>query len=252
MSYIHVDNKKFRINNLAFNKDRVIREEYVFIALATVFILLFAMVSIGMTDTNASPQFLDFHFPVDFSLANQQRLTVRPAKGKFLVASRKLLDPQFSKTVVLLLEYNRQGAMGLIINRPTELKLSKIFPDIEQLQQLSDTIYLGGPVAKNQLLLLIRTANPSGNSRHIFEDIYVSSSQEVIQQMIEAPESGQRFRAYAGYAGWAPGQLDHEILRGGWHVLKADVETVFDKLAPEIWPALIHRSSAQWVSIIEK
>jgi putative transcriptional regulator len=252
MKYTHFDNKEFRANIFALNKNPIIRKKYVCVALATVFIFLFAVVSRGLADTNRPLQALDFNFLVDGYLAQQQGLKVRPSKGKFLVASRQLLDPQFSETVILLLEYERQGAMGLIINRPTELKLSKVFPDIEQLQQLSDTIYLGGPVAKNQLLLLIRTSNPPGDSRHIFEDIYVSSSQEAIQQMIETPKPEQRFRVYAGYAGWGPGQLDHEIVRGGWHVLQADVETVFDKLAPEIWPALIHRSSAQWVSIFEK
>jgi putative transcriptional regulator len=253
MRYSTFANKKSKVNNLVINKDRMIRKEYLSIGLATVLILLYAMVSLGLADTSNKPmQLFSLHLPVDLSLADQQGLKVRPSKGKFLVASRKLLDPQFSETVVLLLEYHTQGAMGLIINRPTELKLSAVFPDIKQLQHLPDTIYLGGPVSKNQLLLLIRTADPPEDSRHIFEDIYVSSSQEVIQQMIETSTIGQRFRLYAGYAGWGAWQLDHEIWRGGWHVLQADAETVFDKSAPEIWPALIQRSAAQWVSISEK
>jgi len=252
MRYIHFDNKKFRLDISSIDKHSIIPKEYVGVALATVFIVVFVTVSSGLADSNRPLQMLGSTFPVGVELSPQQGLKVRPSKGKFLVASRQLLDPQFSKTVILLLEYERHGAMGLIINRPTELQLSKVFPDIEQLQQLPDTIYLGGPVAKNQLLLLIRTGNPPADSRHIFEDIYVSSSQEAIQQMIETPKSEQRFRVYAGYAGWGPGQLDHEIVRGGWHVLQADVEIVFDKVAPEIWPALIHRSSAQWVGISEK
>jgi putative transcriptional regulator len=251
MTYSTFAKKKFRGNNLASNKERMMRKEYLCLALATVLIVLYAAVSLGLADTNKAMQLLSLRLPVDVFLADQQRLKMKPSKGKFLVASRKLLDPQFSETVVLLLEYHTQGAMGLIINRPSEVKLSAVFPDMKQLQHLSDTIYLGGPVSKNQLLLLIRTADPPEESRHIFADVYVSSSQEVIQQMTETTKIGQRFRVYAGYAGWGPWQLDHEIWRGGWHVLPADAETVFDKSAPEIWPALIQRSSAQWVSISE-
>jgi putative transcriptional regulator len=69
--------------------------------------------------------------------------------------------------------------------------------------------------------------------------------------MIKNPEGEERFRVYAGYAGWAPGQLDNEIANGGWYVLGADAETVFDKSASEIWPELIQRSSAQWVMLLK-
>jgi len=177
---------------------------------------------------------------------------VKPSKGRFLIASRQLLDPQFAETVVLLIEYSQHGALGVIINRPSELKLSAVLPELEVLRQRPDTIYLGGPVAKNQLLLLIRTSSPPEGSRLVFKDIHVSSSQAVIQRMIKNPEGEERFRVYAGYAGWAPGQLDNEIATGGWHVLRADAETVFDKSASEIWPDLIHRSSAQWVRLLQQ
>jgi putative transcriptional regulator len=177
---------------------------------------------------------------------------VKPSKGRFLIASRQLLDPHFAETVVLLIEYNQHGGLGIIINRPSELKLSAVMPEIDVLRQRPDSIYLGGPVAKNQLLLLIRTSSPPEGSRLVFEDIHVSSSQAVIQRMIKNPEGEEKFRVYAGYAGWAPGQLDNEIATGGWHVLTADAETVFDKPASEIWPDLIHRSSAQWVRLLEK
>ena len=182
--------------------------------------------------------------------ANPSTPQVRPSRGRFLVASRQLIDSQFSKTVVLLVQYDRNGAMGLIINQPTEVKLSKVLPEIEGLQQRPDTIYHGGPVAKNQLMLLIRTESPPEGSHRVLKDIYVSSSQRVIQRMISDPTAKERFRVYAGYAGWAPGQLDQEIARGGWHILRADPETVFDKSPSQIWPELIRRSSAQWVRVL--
>ncbi len=237
--------------NLAFDKSGKILTQLATISLATVFLLIAA--GMGLPSLGrAGSQFLPFQIPIIFDLSNQSRPMVKPSKGRFLIASRQLLDPQFAETVVLLIEYNQHGAMGVIINRPSELKLSAVLPEIEVLRQRPDTIYLGGPVAKNQLLLIIRTSSPPEGSRLVFKDIHLSSSQAVIQRMIKNPEGEERFRVYAGYAGWAPGQLDNEIATGGWHVLRADAETVFDKSASEIWPDLIHRSSAQWVWLLEQ
>jgi putative transcriptional regulator len=188
--------------------------------------------------------------PLIYHISDKSRPQVELSKGKFLVASKQLRDPQFFETVVLLLEYDSKGAMGLVINRPTTVKLSKVLPEIEGLQKRSDTIYLGGPVAKNQLMLLIRTSSPPEGSRLVFKDIYLSSSQTVIEKMVDNPDAPERFRVYAGYAGWAPGQLDHEVSRGGWHILQADAESVFDKTPSEIWPELIRRSSALWVRVV--
>lgn len=237
--------------NLAFDKSGKILIQHANIALAAVFLLI--ATGVGLPSLGrAGSHFLPFRIPIIFDLSDQSQPMVKPSKGRFLIASRQLVDPHFAETVVLLIEYNQHGAMGVIINRPTELKLSEVLPEIDVLRERSDTIYLGGPVAKNQLLLLIRTSSPPEGSRLVFEDIHVSSSQAVIQRMIKNPEGEERFRVYAGYAGWAPGQLDNEIATGGWHVLRADAETVFDKSASEIWPDLIHRSSAQWVRLLEQ
>jgi putative transcriptional regulator len=188
--------------------------------------------------------------PVIFHLSDQSRPQMELSKGKFLVASKQLKDPHFFETVVLLLEYDSKGAMGLVINRPTKVKLSKVLPDIQGLQKRSDLIYLGGPVAKNQLMLLIRTTSPPEGSRLVFKNIYLSSSQAIIKKMIDDSDTPERFRVYAGYAGWAPGQLDHEVSRGGWHILQADEASVFDKTPSEVWPELIRRTSALWVRVV--
>ncbi len=165
-----------------------------------------------------------------------------PTKGMFLVASQDLRDPNFSETVVLLIDYNPQGAMGLVINRPTQMKLSTVLPEIEGLKKRNDTVYIGGPVARMQMMLLIRSVDPPDGSLHIFEDVYVSSSGTVIQRMIDAVRPEERFRIYMGYAGWAPGQLDRELSRGDWHLLQADTETLFDRAPQEIWQELIRQS----------
>jgi putative transcriptional regulator len=122
------------------------------------------------------------------------------------------------------------------------VKVSTILPEVEGLEPQTDTVYIGGPVAANHMLLLVRSGSEPEESRHIFEDVYVSSSQTALQQMIEKSDGGNRFRVYAGHAGWAPGQLEQEVSRGSWHVLEADAETVFDKTPSQIWPEMIQRS----------
>ena len=172
------------------------------------------------------------------------------AQGKFLVASRRLLDPNFRETVVLLIRYGPDGAIGLVINRPVELKISTVLPDIKELERSKETLYLGGPVEPARVLLLVRSAKPPEASMPVFGDVYLSSSQKVLQDLIKKPVKEERFRIYAGYAGWAPKQLESELDRGHWHVLKADTETLFDKKSSEIWQELIQRVSVKWVRTI--
>ena len=169
------------------------------------------------------------------------------AQGKFLVADRQIMDPNFRETVVLLIHYGPDGAMGLVINRPVELKLSTVLPDIKELERSKETLYLGGPVEPARVLLLVRSAKPPEASMPVFGDVYLSSSQKVLQDLIKNPVKDARFRIYAGYAGWAPKQLESELDRGHWHVLKADPETLFDKKSSEIWQELIQRVSVKWV-----
>ena len=170
------------------------------------------------------------------------------AKGKFLVASRRLQDPNFRETVVLLIEYGMEGAMGLVINRPSVVKLATVFPDIEELKKRKDTIYVGGPVAVNKMLLLFRSPKMPEGANEVIAGVYISSSWKVLEDLMKKPATkDERFRLFAGYAGWAPSQLDFERTRGDWHVLKADAEAVFSQNPSELWPELIHRVSVKWV-----
>lgn len=169
------------------------------------------------------------------------------AKGKFLVASRRLGDPNFAEAVVLLIDYNQQGAMGVVINRPADTHLATLLPNVEGLQQRADPIFLGGPVGRNQLLILARSPGQPEESQPVFEDVYTIAGQSVLERLIHDRGADVKFRAYIGYAGWGAGQLDFEMSQGGWHVVPADTTTVFDKPPSDIWPDLIRRGEAQWV-----
>ena len=169
------------------------------------------------------------------------------ARGKFLVAGRGLKDPNFYKTVVLLIRYSRDGASGLVINRPLKVKLSTVMPEIKELEQRKEKLYIGGPVEPSRVLLLLKSATTPEDSMPVFGDVYISSSREELRRMIKKGDKDERFRIYAGYAGWAPKQLENECDRGDWHVLKADTETLFDKKSSEVWHELIQRLSQKWV-----
>lgn len=171
------------------------------------------------------------------------------AQGMFLVADQRLMDPNFRETVVLLIRYGPEGTMGLVINRPLQVKLSIVFPDVKELDKSRETLYLGGPVEPSGMLLLVRSAAPPEDSMPVFGDVYLSSSQKVLQRLIKTPDHNDRFRIFAGYVGWAPKQLEHERDREDWHVLEADAETIFDRKPSEIWPELIQRVSANWVRL---
>ena len=166
-----------------------------------------------------------------------------PSKGKFLVATNSITDPRFRETVILLINYDRNGTMGLIINRPTEVKLSTLFPGVKELQERLDTAFVGGPVGMEQCFILIRSAVPPEESLHVFRDIYVSTSMSLLKRVAQGGKGGEKFRLYAGYAGWAAGQLERELSGGDWHVLQADPETVFSKDPEKIWQDLNRLSS---------
>lgn len=171
------------------------------------------------------------------------------AQGKFLVADRQLTDPNFREAVVLLLRYGPDGAMGLVINRPLPIKLSTVFPDIKELDRSDETLFLGGPVEPGGILLLVKSESEPEDSTPVFGDVYLGTSQSVLQRLIKKPDKNDRFRIFAGYAGWAAQQLEFECESGGWHVLEADDETLFDRKSSEIWPELIQRVSANWVNL---
>ncbi len=183
------------------------------------------------------------------AVAALPRFGPRLRRGVFLVARPDMLDPNFAQTVVLLVEYGDEGALGIIINRPTEHRLESVLPDMAALKGREDRVYLGGPVAPGQVIVLLRAAGDVEAARHVVDDIYVSASRTPVLRMIERNDPAERFHAFAGHAGWAPGQLESELARGGWRIAEADAEMVFDIDAAEIWPALMRRTSGIWVRL---
>jgi putative transcriptional regulator len=167
----------------------------------------------------------------------------RQANAIFLIASRELNDPNFRQTVILVTHPQQGGPWGVIINRPLGQKLSEVFTDQDTLKDRKDVLHFGGPVARDGLVFLVRAAAPPPRSVPLLRDVYFTGDTGWIEEQFKRPDPTRDLRVYAGYSGWAPGQLQREIERGGWHVHPADAETVFDTEPSRIWPELIERAT---------
>jgi putative transcriptional regulator len=164
-------------------------------------------------------------------------------KGVLLVASPSLSDPNFHQTVLLIVEHGRGGTVGLILNRPTNVLLSEVLPDFTVLKRTIHRLFAGGPVEQTQLVLLFRLTQLLPDTRQIVDGIYVGTPR-VLERIMTQPKPTETFRAFSGFAGWAPGQLEHEMLEGAWGVLPSTAVDIFDKDPAMLWSDSISRLQA--------
>lgn len=164
------------------------------------------------------------------------------ANGVFLVAKPDMFDPNFRETVVLITQPEVGGGpVGVIVNRPLPLQLSKVLPGVGAVPEQFDQVYRGGPVARNQLIFLVRTSQRPEGGLQVLTDVFLSDDIRLLEQIVRGETTVTAIRAYAGYSGWAPGQLQAEILRGGWHVIQADTDAIFESDPATLWEILIKR-----------
>lgn len=170
-------------------------------------------------------------FPGPLRAANE------PAPGMFLIATRDLTGSGFSESVILLIQHDENGTMGVVINQPTDIDLASIVPEVSS--KVVSTLYLGGPVATYGILLLIKSANELSSAEHVFGNIYASGNRELLTELLDNADTETSIRLYAGHAGWFPGQLDYEIGRGSWRVVPASEAMVFTDEPLKIWQQLV-------------
>ena len=161
--------------------------------------------------------------------------------GKLLVASRNLGDPNFAKTVVLLLDYSAEHVIGLTLNRRTAVPLSRVLQD-KAAKDRSDPVYLGGPVGTPALFALLRSSAKVEGGKHIFAGVYLITTKSLFEQTISTRTAPSNFHVYLGYAGWTMDQLRKEVELGSWFIFPPDVKTVFDPDPDSLWPRMIART----------
>lgn len=207
----------------------------------------------GMPETNARPNAstLIADFPVGSQALSPGLLPVQfksaksLAAGKVLLASRNLGDPNFAKTVILLVRYDAQGVLGLVLNHRTDVPLSRVLERFQAAKDRSDPVYLGGPLETAAMFALLRSpAKPEG-AEHIFDGVYLINSKPLFEQTMSAQRKADVFHVYMGYAGWTQDQLRQEVEFGAWFVFPADAGTVFNSDPEALWPEMIRKTETQ-------
>jgi putative transcriptional regulator len=165
-----------------------------------------------------------------------------PEHGFFLVAKPTILDPNFSRTVVLVTHAPDGGTIGVILNRPTKQSLADLLPGNAQLARFTEPLHFGGPVERAGLFAVFRVADAPGESFPVIEDVHIALHPETIEQLLRKPPPALRF--FVGYSGWAPGQLKGELGRGDWWIVHADADTVFRKDTATLWDELSRRAGS--------
>ena len=168
-----------------------------------------------------------------------ERAAIEPAKGVFLVAKPRV-PGTFKETVILLLAHSKEdGSIGVIINRTTSVTVQEALPDLEVEDDSTHRLFFGGPVAMNALIVLFRTGNPPEGASHVMWDVYFSGERDVLEELLKRKKGADEMHIFMGYAGWGAGQLQWEINRGDWELVRVDRETVFEKEPELIWPELM-------------
>lgn len=164
-----------------------------------------------------------------------------PANGVLLVAKPSLTDPHFSQTVVLVTQTSDSSTVGVIINRPTVLKLSQFLSDEFPTGNYREPIYYGGPVMQQALVSLFRSAEaPAAPAFHVLKDVYLTMHPDNIERLLKDDKA--RYRIYAGFAGWVPRQLESEMMRDSWYFLPADDATIFREKTDGLWQELVDQA----------
>jgi putative transcriptional regulator len=161
-----------------------------------------------------------------------------------LVAKPELRDPLYGASVLMVRPLGERQHVGFIINRPTHLTLSSLFPDHEPSQKVADPVYLGGPVDSQALFVLVRdTDPPGGNSIELTPGLYAVLDGETLDKVIESEPDPRHARFVAGLVIWQPGELLHELKQGAWFVRDADPALVMR--SPEgLWEELVQEERA--------
>lgn len=166
------------------------------------------------------------------------------ARGQLLIAGPTLLDPNFWRTVVLVLEHTEEGALGLVLNRPSETVVGDAVPDLQELVDGDELLFIGGPVQPAAVIVLARFEDVADSPLIAFDDVGVLGT-------TEAPGRGELIeaRAFVGHAGWGAGQLDAELERGDWIREPARRDDAFTTSPRELWASVLTRKGGSYALV---
>jgi putative transcriptional regulator len=166
--------------------------------------------------------------------------------GQLLLASPALVDPNFSRAVVLISVHSTDGAMGVVLNRPSAVTVGEAVPQLEQAVAEREPVYVGGPVQPSSIVFLAEFLDPAPAGLLVLGRIGFPAPDADIEELVEATG---RARVFAGFAGWGEGQLEAEIDHGDWISHTALPEDVFTELPAELWSTVLTRKGGSYALI---
>jgi len=162
-------------------------------------------------------------------------------KGKLLVARPTLLDPNFSRTVILLLEHGDDGALGLVLDRPSETPVGAALPGWSRLTAAPGVVFVGGPVAPGAALALARQVSSAGMDGASFQPVVGSLGALDLSLDPDSIAGGTEVRLFSGYSGWAGGQLEAELAQDSWIVADAIEADALTARPDDLWREVLQR-----------
>lgn len=175
---------------------------------------------------------------IDFNIFNGVKPKVKLGKGSILIAEPFLQGPYFSRSIVFLTEYGKDGSVGFVLN-----KSSDAYPDevIEDLFNFKGELFIGGPVASNTLHFLHTLGDKVPGAVKVTEQIYWGGDFQRIKDLINIGKADEKsVKFFAGYSGWSPGQLENEIAENSWIVSKIDDRTVMENQIDNFWTDMLN------------
>jgi putative transcriptional regulator len=166
--------------------------------------------------------------------------------GQLLIASPALFDPNFRRTVVLITEHGDEGAMGLVLNRPSETEVADGAPPLSRLVGPGDRVHVGGPVEPGAVTVLAEFEDADDAAAVVLGDIgFVRADAE----LDELDGATRRARVFAGYCGWSPGQLEAELEIDSWIIEPPQADDVFAEDPDGLWSTVLRRKGGQFAIV---
>ena len=164
-------------------------------------------------------------------------------KGRLLLATPALFDPNFRRTVVLVGEHGEEGAMGLVLNRPADVTVGEAVPPLAALVGDEARVHVGGPVQPEAVLVLAEFEDPETAATLVVGDVGFASSDGDLELLAGTV---RRARVFAGYSGWGPGQLEAELEEDSWIVEPPRREEIFSEDPESLWATVLRRKGREY------
>lgn len=179
-------------------------------------------------------------------LPAQSRKIEDLAAGKVLVMERQAPDPAFAESVILLIHYGADGVVGLMLNQPAGVPLSRL-REVAGTGNRSDPAYVGGPVEIEQVRALVRAPSAPPDAIHVTADLYAVQTKRGLEVALKASKGPADLRVYLGYCGWIIPQLQNEVTHGSWYIFDHGERFAFDSAPGTLWKRLVDRTEGQLV-----